>query len=412
MKNLCLYPWYHLANDHQGRVHPCCIYQDKIKKPDGSYYYLQKDKIEDIFKSEYLQELRQKFLRDERPSECNICWNDEDIGIPSKRQKFYDELKYWMDIKPEVPKVFDYPLDMQLILNNSCNLKCRICTPELSSSWLKEMNSYSNSELSLIEKKIPKFPHGQSSDSKGVFLNDMDSWGPNIRKMNCLGGEPFYSDAWKKMALKFIEKGWSKNVSLGIVSNGTFFDKQFLDLLLQNFKSIGVSLSIDGMESAFEYVRSNGKWDDVKENFYRFREYSIYPNFTFNITYSTNWLSLMQIPKFLDFINENMQVKVNVWFNKVAKPYFMNPAFAPKDVKEYIVEKIKKSKHYGFYANDLEGLLNYVLNYNVEVHKGDYKKYFNQHLFLDKQRDTNLWQAVDNTDKILYKSLRKFYDDL
>ena len=84
MNNLCLYPWYHLANTVEGKVKPCCIYGDTIKKSDGSDYYLQKDSIKDIYKSQYLVNLRKQFLENKKPSECSRCWNDENLGITSK----------------------------------------------------------------------------------------------------------------------------------------------------------------------------------------------------------------------------------------------------------------------------------------------------------------------------------------
>ena len=41
----------------------------------------------------------------------------------------------------------NYPKEYQLVLNNSCNLKCRMCNPEYSSSWMKEVNLYTADEL-------------------------------------------------------------------------------------------------------------------------------------------------------------------------------------------------------------------------------------------------------------------------
>jgi MoaA/NifB/PqqE/SkfB family radical SAM enzyme len=405
MHNLCLYPWYHLANTVDGRVKPCCIYEDTIKKSDGTDYYLQKDSIEDIYKSEYLINLRNEFLDGKKPSKCIRCWNDEEVGIQSKRQAYKYQLR-GMGVDNVIPSLYNHPVDMQLILNNSCNLKCRICEPSLSSSWMSELKDYGES-IDDLHVSVPKFPNGQTSNPTGVFIKNIDTWGPNIKNISCLGGEPFYSTAWRKMAETFITKNWSKNITLSIVTNATFYDKEYINYLLSNFKSLSIALSIDGMEEAFEYVRSNGLWSDVKENYISYTKHIGTSNFSLSVSQATSWLSLMQIPKFIEFLNKDLtDGLMGIWFSKVDNPYFFNPAFAPLEVREYAVDNIRNSPYYKSYKQQLDGLINYVLTFKISE---DYKKYFKQHLLIDKQRGTNIWDVIKATDERMYDPIYKLY---
>ena len=72
-----------------------------------------------------MKNVRDKFRKGERPDECATCWEDEKHGRQSKRNIFkeyvFPDLRtelHWEDDPPT-------PYDFQLILSNSCNLKCR-----------------------------------------------------------------------------------------------------------------------------------------------------------------------------------------------------------------------------------------------------------------------------------------------
>jgi hypothetical protein len=130
-------------------------------------------------------------------------------------------------------------------------------------------------------------------------------------------------------------------------------------------------------------------------------------NFSLSVSQATSWLSLIQIPKFLEFLNKDLNGDMmNVWFSKVDNPLFFNPAFPPTEVKKYAVDKIKNSDYYNDYKNQLDGLINYVLTFKIPE---NYKQYFEQHLIIDKQRGTNIWNVIKATDEYMYDSIYKLY---
>ena len=73
--NFCLYPFTHFQLDPDGRARPCCKYKvgddswqtDVPKLPDVN--------IGELWEQQEFQDLRGKFLRNERPSGCKACWD-------------------------------------------------------------------------------------------------------------------------------------------------------------------------------------------------------------------------------------------------------------------------------------------------------------------------------------------------
>ena len=73
--NFCLYPFTHFQLDPDGRARPCCKYKvgdptwqtDVPKLPDVN--------IGELWDQAEFQNLREQFLRNERPSGCKACWD-------------------------------------------------------------------------------------------------------------------------------------------------------------------------------------------------------------------------------------------------------------------------------------------------------------------------------------------------
>lgn len=78
-------PWVSMETTPMGTSRPCCLAMDEITKPDGTKYALRENTLEEIYKSEYMVDLREQFLRGEKPKTCSRCWDEEDAGRTSKR---------------------------------------------------------------------------------------------------------------------------------------------------------------------------------------------------------------------------------------------------------------------------------------------------------------------------------------
>lgn len=387
MKNICTLPWVGFSNDPNGTVRPCCINKEHITDTDGKPFFIQRDSVEKIFHSEYMENLRKDFLEGKKPLSCSTCWKDEDNGYKSKRQIYAEIHKDHIEEKgfDTTPK---YPIDYQLILTNACNLKCRSCGTSHSTSWQKEIKTMDKSDSDLINQFSYDLPFKQPGDVNSVFLKDIDSWAPNIKRMEVVGGEPFYTEVWEKVWKYLIEHGYSKNIELAMSTNCTKYNEPLLELLDKNFKAVGIGLSIDGTEDTFEYLRTNATWVDVKENilnYYRFFQRRTNTQTTFNFTYTTSWIDAYFLPEFHQWVKEYVP-EFRIWNNIVHWPEHMSLTTIPKEVKDKIKDKWSKYD-WGQYTTDIQALINHM--YSVEYDREDLKKQYKKFTVLDKYRKQN-----------------------
>ena len=154
-KTFCPLPWIHLATRPNGDVRVCCtanasgagLEDDKtvgLVKKDGIAMNMRDHTIEEVWNSEHMRNTRLQMLNDEVPASCRKCFAEEEKGIVSKRQW---ETKVWekrLDIDSIVDQTDadgNLPVNIpyfDLRLGNLCQLKCVMCSPHDSSSWIKE----------------------------------------------------------------------------------------------------------------------------------------------------------------------------------------------------------------------------------------------------------------------------------
>ena len=118
-ETLCPMVWNHQFIDGTGRVKPCCRYQ-------GTLGYIETD-INDTFNSDHMAKLRKKMSAGEKPDGCRRCWQEEDSGKKSLRQRYIGNKKLGtIDVKnPRIEW-------LELAISNDCNLMCRMCDSKYS----------------------------------------------------------------------------------------------------------------------------------------------------------------------------------------------------------------------------------------------------------------------------------------
>ena len=398
MKYACTLPWVGFSNDPDGSVRPCCIYKENIKDENDNILFIQNTPVKDIFHSEYMKKLREEFKRGEKPAGCSTCWTDEENGYTSKRLKYIDIHKNILDFN-HLP---EYPLDYQLILTNACNLKCRSCSSSHSTSWLTEVNKMTVEDKKELHQRDYEMPYGQSGDTESVFLRDIDTWGANVKRMEVVGGEPFYTNVWEKVWDRLIEKGYSKNIDLTMSTNGTFFKEKLLHKLAKNFKTVGIALSIDGIGDMFEYLRKNGNWNEVEDNlksFYFFYKNSEYKNLYLNYTFTISWINAITLPEMTTWVRKNTP-EFKIWYNLVHAPNFMSLWNIPIGVKKEITEKLSI---YDWKSNikDIEALIKFMNSRSIDDEM--FNKTMKKLLLLDKYRNDNSLELLKEYYKNIYQ---------
>jgi MoaA/NifB/PqqE/SkfB family radical SAM enzyme len=345
-KWLCSLPWTSISNDPNGTVRPCCIFKETIKDNSGKEYYLQTTDLKTIFNSDYLKNLRNEFLAGNKPTQCSTCIEDENNGYTSKRMIYLRNIDY-----STVP---EYPEEHQLIISNACNLKCRSCTPSHSSSWQAEMKIMFNDTGYTM-------PHGQVSDQNSVFWKTRNDWMCKIKNLEVVGGEPFYIKKWQVLWEELINLGYSKDITINLTTNTTITNFELLEKLVLNFKKVYISLSIDGTDKVYEYLRHPGNWNEVFDNLKQYYQFYLkYKDKTdFQICHTIGWLNVYYLPDFHRFVYDNFP-EFRLWNNIIHFPNHMALSSMPIELKDVVIARLKDFKFKEAYKNDINSIITAV----------------------------------------------------
>ena len=321
--NLCSIPWTGFSNEPNGKAQPCCLYKGNIEK-DGNPMYVQNYTVQEIFQSEYMKELRQRFRLNQKPNECQVCWTDEQNGYQSKRLVYRNHVhnKLNLDFSKE-PEIVQ---ELQLIISNSCNLKCRSCTPSHSSKW--------QNEFKIITGNIGyDMPYQQPGDEKSVLWNDRKNWYKYLSRLEVVGGEPFFVKQWHQIFQELSDLGYSKNIDITMTTNCTLFFPDLVKLLYKNFKSVSIGLSIDGIGSVYEYLRHPAKWEVALINIEKY--YTFIDTINLQLIITIGWLNALEVLKLHDLVYSKFP-KLQIWNNLIHSPEFMALWAAPTLYKDKI----------------------------------------------------------------------------
>jgi sulfatase maturation enzyme AslB (radical SAM superfamily) len=206
------------------------------------------------------------------PKSCERCVDREKHGLPSMRTGMNDN--WFEEIKDDVEKTTSDGTIEKLNLkiwdfrfSNNCNLSCRTCGPLFSSKW-----SSDHFKLGIDHQQTGLIDLHDAS----LFWESVEKNIKTVKEISFAGGEPMVmSEHWKMLEL--FEKYSYYDVTLNYSINATklsYRDKNVLDFW-GKFKKVHLSLSIDGVEDTFNYIRNNGKWEEVKKNLLTLHENNI-----------------------------------------------------------------------------------------------------------------------------------------
>jgi len=161
-------------------------------------------------------------------------------------------------------------------------------------------------------------PHGQSASDTSKLWIDRFEWYRNLKRLEVVGGEPFYVKQWHEMFAELIDMGYSKNIDLTMTTNCTLFYPDLVEKMAKNFKSLSIGLSIDGIGPTYEYIRHPGKWDVTYNNMKKYHHYFARDiNLQLNCTIS--WLNVLEVPEIHTLV-KNEFPKFTIWNNLVHYP--------------------------------------------------------------------------------------------
>ena len=249
-----------------GRVKLCCVSQLQMMKDDGTFLNVADDPIELAWTNPLRNEIKDALKRGERHKNCELCWNLEDAGIRSKRQRD--------NATPVVKKTFrsDQPIWIDLKLGNLCNIKCRTCWAGSSTKWMRETyDLYEKTKGLSYKEYAARYDQSTRTLSEGhIAWDKISEWAPGLQRIEFYGGEPMYSSHHWDFLQRIVDEGHADHISLQYNTNGTIFPERHVHMY-EKFSHVGINFSIDGINKKFEYIRHLAKWDEVYSNIQKWK---------------------------------------------------------------------------------------------------------------------------------------------
>lgn len=338
----CVLPWVSLEASPVGTVRPCCLADDEIVDNQGEKFSLTSATFADIQNSDYMQQLRQQFLDQQRPQTCRKCWNEERAGRTSKRMHTLDRLKHSVidtDWTTEAkPLVF-----LDLKLGNICNLKCRICGSWSSSQFAAEEIAWAPRNEQKQTFAYQMLRAGAWPQENQTFWDQIDSCLDHIRYIEFTGGEPFMIDQHFDMLQGIVDRDIAHQVEIHYNTNGTTYPER-AEKIWRHFKLVEIAFSIDDVGDRFEYQRTNADWQAVCANLDRFRDLQEnHSNIVLQICTTVNVFNIRYLDQVAQWIDRNRESFGFVYWNMMHDAWYFSIACLPDTAKKAIADYLRQA---------------------------------------------------------------------
>lgn len=345
-KSFCIMPWTHLHTWPNGKVFPCCLADSS--KPIGN---LADNTLEEIWNSPDLKKIRTELINGDKPEVCSRCYMQEDMGTASFRISSNNQWSHHID--KAIETTAEDGTDSNFKLNywdfrfsNVCNLKCRMCGPELSSSWYDDQIKFYGSSTT------PKALIHTNDKSLEDIMIYVDRFINDVEEIYFAGGEPLIMEEHYRILEKLIAAG---NTKCRIRYNTNFTSLKFKkwDLIelwkpfiKDNIDNVRVFASLDAIGEVAEYSRKGTKWANIENNIKTLHDNGM------NVWTSTtvSIFNIFELPKFVDRMYElGIGMDMMQMNNVLTFPDYYNINILPDVLKENVIitldEHIKKIKN-------------------------------------------------------------------
>ena len=334
----CNTPWYELHIYWDGSLGICC--QESHKLHDGRYN-IATTTIAEWFNSDPVKHFRQGVLGDRPVSACSRCYQEEGVGGNSRRlrsnQKSVIFQQAFADSFGQSPgrKHFDlsgitdtHPVDIHVDLGNYCNLACKMCNPQASSTIASQQIKWG------IESSRQYLGTDWTRDDAvwNSFLQQLLDT-PGLNNIHFMGGETLLTQRFEHLVDHMIAHG-RLDLSLSFVTNGTVFRSELLEKL-KLFRRVGIEVSIETVDSHNSYQRQGTDTKQVMANLDQYQAVCNGSNITLTVRPAVSALTIGYFPGLLQYcLDQKLIVKSLL----VSDPRFLDAVILPNTVKQQYLE--------------------------------------------------------------------------
>jgi len=370
---VCVYLWEGTSSS--------CHRNKNFKIPENFDFHNTPEVIED----------REIMLKGDWPNKgrgCEHCRDQETRGGISDRMQFlqnYDSKRY---VHPDLYKNKNItkiqPTQVSVNFNNKCNLKCVYCGPELSSSWVKELQlnkdntrPFGTVDRTKGENKFSMEEPWKLDESYHAKQLQFKKWLEknyrNLKAFDILGGEPLLQEETFE-TIDFMIKNPNPNLDFEIYSNMQTKPKIFREKikkvreLASTINELTWVASIDCWGPESEYIRFGHDLKTWEENYLYILEEC--PEIIPTMNWSLTCLSINSMPTLMKKViewNKTRYSSVNI--NKVIDPKHFDPSIF---VKGTFTKKIEEILSLHKVMCNSKNYHNYIVSMMKEIDSFDY----------------------------------------
>ena len=340
----CNVPWYGLQIYWDGSFGICCSEDHRLYPVTDLQYNVSTMTIAEWFNSEPVRKFRQGIQGTQKVSPCKVCYLEEQHGSYSKRIKENQKSVIFAQafdhsyLQSPSRKHFEYsdngttdtmPIDLHINLGNFCNLACKMCQSNASSTIASQEVKWGITE----SKKYLGVDWTRNPEVWNSFKQQILS----IQKLNnihFMGGETLLTDRLEDLVDTMIEHK-KFDLCFSFVTNGTVFKPELVNKLKQ-FKRVGIEISIETVTEHNAYQRQGTNTVEVLKNIQSYRDLCNNSNVTVTLRSAPSLLSIGYYHTLLEYaLEHSLLVRSNLCYD----PKFLYAVNLPVQVKQLYAVK-------------------------------------------------------------------------
>lgn len=326
----CVLPFIHMATDRGGSYVPCSSSIEDTGFKVGS------TSSEIVWHSEYYKQLRQDLLNGVRHPNCQSCWDAEDRGFTSKRQRQNSRNEFYSEPLPS-------PIEVDVKTGNACNLKCMTCNQLSSSQIDKEVNTWRDKDviipvwLDTVGKQFKVF-----NPDNAERIPENLAWALRSAKvLQIHGGEPFASLITSNLLWDCIRHEYFDLCITMVTNLSSITDKLLSKIAL--FPNSNIGISYDHVDSdKWHYIRYPATYDHFTKNLTSVIEGK---KFGWSISFTISIFNAMDLDAiFAEFDNIIQSATFKSAFvNPVIEPNYFSIQYLELEQKQQMVADINNA---------------------------------------------------------------------
>lgn len=330
----CPHAWLGATHTNGGYYKPCCRF---TRMGDHNRWSLeQKNNIDQ------LNHVRRDMIQGKSPAHCLNCWREESKNLDSLRTLTLNS-DWWKPYKDLINQTNSdgstevKPVYYDLKLGNKCNLGCVMCHAGDSSVIEQELRNNINSITAKQQEELDWLDQNRLTDQDINNLFSRIEQEDNLISVKFTGGEPFVNPRIDDFLDTCISKGINNKINLMFTTNLIALSQKTINRL-KNFPKCSVTVSMEGVDTIYEYMRYPATWSKFETNWKKLQKTDIPHDVVFTIT----GLNVPYMPWWIAWVKEQ---KVNWMPNVVWDPVHLSLPEMPEQLKQNTLQDLLDAQH-------------------------------------------------------------------